>query len=161
MQQTVSDYINLNDRLIELNCSIDKHLCFLPENIEDAKSTSEFIYTDNTLTVKKLFNTNNLPSATLDNDPSNYRQRRSIDWYAPTIFIGFSLLSENSTLVSVALNVLSNYISDFFKGSFGSKKVKLDIIVEVTPKKTYKRISYEGNPEGLKNLEEIIKSLKK
>jgi len=133
----------------------------LPENLEEAESKSEFVYTDNALTVKKLFRKNNIQSDTLEKENLHFRQRRSIDWYAPTIYIGFSLLTENSTLVSIALNVLSNYITDFFKGTFGEKKVKLDIVVEVTPKTTYKRISYEGNAEGLKNLDKIIKSLKK
>lgn len=161
MHHTINDYINLNDKVNELDCFLTNDICFLPENLEETKSKSEFIYTDNTLTVKKLFNKNNLLSDTLEKENLNLRQRRSIDWYAPTIYIGFSLLTQNPTLVSIALNVLSNYITDFFKGTFGEKKVKLDVVVEVTPKKTYKRISYEGNADGLKNLDKIIKSLKK
>lgn len=70
------------------------------------------------------------------------------------------MLSENSTLLSVGINVLSNYVTDYFKGTFGSQNVKLEIIVETKPKKVYKSINYEGNLDGLKDLPKIIKSLK-
>lgn len=160
MEQIIEKYINLNDRLTELECITTNSICFLPENIVDAKSVSEFIYIDSTQTVKKLFKKNNISVETLDSNPTRFRQKRSSDWFAPTLFIGFSLLSDNSTMVSLALNVISNYLTDFFKGNFGEKKVKMEIIIETFPKKTYKRLIYEGNTEGLKNLEVIIKSLK-
>ena len=160
MTENIEEYINLTHRFKELKCPEPGSYCFLPENIADAKSIKEFIYTDNTQTIRKLFKLNNLPEDRLESTAASYRQRRSIDWYSPALFIGFTLWSQNSDLISVGLNVLSDYITDFFKGSFGKKNVKIDIIVETTPKKTYKKISYEGSAEGLKNLPEIINSLK-
>ena len=54
---------------------------------------------------------------------------------------------------SIALNIISNYLTDWFKGAFGNNKVKLDIVIEATG---CKRIHYEGNVEGLKQIEGII-----
>lgn len=68
------------------------------------------------------------------------------------------MLSENSTVVSIALNVLSNYLTDFFKGSFSEKKVKIEIYVEERKDVKFKKITYEGGVEGIKELENIIKA---
>ena len=159
MENIVEDYINLNDRIEELDCLTPTSICFLPENIESAKSRSDFIYTDNTLTVKKLFRKNNLNSETLS-EATLFGKKKSADWIAPTLFIGYSFLSENQVMISLALNVISNYLTDFFKGSFGEKKVKLEIVVETTAMKTYKKITYEGNPDGIRELGDLIKTLK-
>lgn len=65
----------------------------------------------------------------------------------------------NQEVVSVALNVLSNYITDFFKGVTGTKIVKLDIIVEKNGDTTCKKISYEGDAEGIKSLVDVVRKL--
>lgn len=161
MEHKITEFINIRERIESLNNNFNSDFCILPENIESATSVDEFIFTDNATTVKKVFHNNNVSIDILQNSNSAFRQRCSIDWYAPMIFIGYSLLSENSNLITVGLNVLSNYITDFFKGSFGRKNVKIEIVVESSPKKEYKCISYEGSPEGLKDLEKVIKALKK
>ena len=139
MQPTLSNFINLDKKFLELQINNNNAICILPENIEDVQSLSEFVYTENAVTLRKLFKKNNVAIEMLDNTEV-FRQRRSVDWYAPTLFISFSLLTENSTLISVALNILSNYVTNFFKGTFGKKNVKFDIVVETSPKKTYKKI---------------------
>lgn len=156
---TVEDSINLYEKLQRLKLEFSSNFCILPENIEEAEKQEDFIFTDTSIIVKKIFQNNNIPIEIIRGSNTKYRQRKSIDWHAPTIFIGYALLSENSMVASIGLNVLSNYVSDFFKGTFGEKKVKLEIIVETGRQKTYKRIKYEGNVEGLKDLNQIIKSL--
>jgi len=161
MEHKVTDFINLRERFENIDNNFHSEFCIVPENIESAKSVDEFIFADNAITIRKVFQKNNVSIDMLQNDNTAFRQRCSIDWYAPMIFIGYSLLSDNSNLVSVGLSVLSNYITDFFKGSFGRKNVKIEIVVESTPKKEFKCISYEGSPEGLKELEMVIKAIKK
>ena len=159
MENVTEDYINLSCRFSELQCAEPLSFCFLPENIDTANSIDEFIYTDNVLTLRKVFKLNNLPEDRLENNYSKTRQRRSIDWYAPTLFIGYSLWTQNPDMVSIGLNVISNYVTDFFKGTFGERKIKLDIVIEKTPKKTYKKLTYEGDVEGLKNIGDLLKNI--
>jgi hypothetical protein len=159
MNPVIEDYINLEQRLAELDCQYPASFCFLPENIQDAASAADFVFPDTVVTAKKLFRQHNIPEDVLCQNDLAYRKRHSIDWYAPAIFISYTILSDNSALVSIGFNVLSNYITDYFKGTFGSKTVKIEIVVETSPKRKYKKIQYEGTEEGLKNLPEIIKSL--
>lgn len=42
----------------------------------------------------------------------------------------------------------------------GERKIKIDIVVEQDGEKKSKRISYEGNMEGLATLAQVIKELK-
>jgi len=54
--------------------------------------------------------------------------------------------------VTIALNVISSYLTEWFKGiPKNNRKVKLSIVLE-TKKKEYKKIEYEGPPDGLKQL---------
>jgi hypothetical protein len=73
--------------------------------------------------------------------------------------VSASLLSQNPHVISVALGVVSNYLTDWFKGIPGSKKVRLDVVVEQTEGQTYKRIHYEGDPEGLNELARIVREV--
>lgn len=54
---------------------------------------------------------------------------------------------------------LSNYLIDFFKGVSGRKVVKVDFVVEVSGEGTYKRLSYEGDVEGIKDLFNTIQAV--
>jgi len=151
---------NLIDKLKELEIDIPESLTFLPENILEVNNQSEFIFADSTTDFKKSYRLNELQSTELNSDSSIYRSRKSADFYGPAIFISLSMLSENQHLIEIAINVASEYCKDIFKGTLGKKKVKLDIYVETHKKKTVKKISYEGDSEGIKDLTDIIKSLK-
>ena len=151
---------NLLEKLSELEIDIPESLTFLPENISEVSNKSDFIFADSTTDFKKVFRLNNIEAAQLNSDSSIYRNRKSADYYGPTIFISLSMLSENQHLIAIAINVASEYCKDFFKGTLGKKKVKLDIYVETHKKKTVKKISYEGDSEGIKDLANVIKLLK-
>jgi hypothetical protein len=151
---------NLINKLKELEIDIPESLTFLPENITEVNKKSDFIFADSTTDFKKVFRLNEIQTTELISDSSIYRTRKSADFYGPAIFISLSMLSENQHLIAIAINVASEYCKDFFKGTIGKKKVKLDIYVETHKKKTVKKISYEGDSEGIKDFTEIIKSLK-
>jgi len=69
------------------------------------------------------------------------------------------LLSQNPHLMTIALNVISNYLTEWFRGiPRDGRKVKLRIITE-TKSGLYKEIEYEGPPDGLKDLPEVIREV--
>jgi hypothetical protein len=160
MTQKISDYINLNQRLDDLDVKIESEFCILPENIASAKSKNDFVFTETALDIKKFLKLNNVEIELLPGNGLKLRQRKSIDFFLPIIFIGYSILTQNESLIATGLEILSKHIINQFKGTFGEKKVKLDIVIETKPKKEYKTINYEGSVEGLKEIPEIIKSLK-
>jgi hypothetical protein len=150
--------IEINEKLTELNLALPSGLTFFPENFEAAKTSDDFVFTESIIDITKVFKSKSIEINQLGGDANKLRSRKNADWYAPAIFFSLHLITENPTIVSISLNVLSNYITDFFKGSFGEKKVKLDIYVEKKGKKKIKKISYNGSIEGLKELEKIINS---
>lgn len=162
MTTTISDFINVHDRLQELNCNEVNGISFLPFNLESAESRSDLVHENSVKTLRTLFRINKIPEDRIEQEGEKlgYRQLNNFEWLAPTIFLASSILSENPHLVSVALGVISNYAADFFKGLPNTKKVKLDIIVETDKNKTYKKINYEGDAEGLKRLADVVNNLK-
>lgn len=152
--------INLQAKLKELNLKLSSILTFFPENIEEVKQKENFVFTDSMLDLNKIFRQENLDIAVLGTDTELYRTRKDADIYLPAIFFSLSLVTENPSIVSISLNVLSNYIYDLCKGSFDKKTAKVDFYIETEEEGKVKRISYSGDSEGLKDLPEIIKAMK-
>jgi hypothetical protein len=158
MNTTIEEF-DISETLKKLNLELPIGLAFIPENIEKVGAVSDFIFPEPLTQINKVFRINNIDVAILGDNASNLRSRKSADLYLPSIYIGISLLTQNSAVVSVALSVLANYVTDFFKGSFSSKTVSLDIYVETKGNKKVKKINYKGSADGLKNLEDLIKKL--
>lgn len=158
----VLEYIDVKERCLDLGCNIPTRLAFLPLNFDTAGSKDELVYEDSVLTIRKLWRKANIDETKIEKEGENfpYEQRKSLELVLPTVFVSLSLLNQDPALVSVALNIISNYATDFFKGISGERKIKFDLIVEQNKKKKSKHILYEGDLKGLDKLTEIIKELK-
>ena len=156
-----SGYINVSQRITELGCRYPRGLAFLPANFESASSIAEFRQHSEAATLKKLFRSAGLPHDEIVEQAQRppYIQNNSFEWVAPTIFVSSALLSSDPNLVAVALSVIANYATDFFKGISGDKSVKLKLVVEKTKTKTCTRISYEGDIDGLSTLSDVVRSI--
>jgi hypothetical protein len=158
MAATITDFLDVSERAIALGFRPPVGLAILPEYFESASQIADLRHRSEAATVKVLFRTNGLSldeflpaSSTIP-----YIQNNNFDWICPTIFVSSALLSENPMAISVALSVLANYATDFFKGISGRKNIKLNIVVERRGKKSYKKIKYEGDVAGLAELSRII-----
>lgn len=159
MNTSISDFVSVRERLLTLGYRSPTGLAILPLNLEHAASASDIRLQSESATVKTLFRQAGIPLDELF-EPSNrppYVQNNDAHWIAPAIFVAAGVFSENPNAVSVALGVLSNYLTDFFKGRTGEPTIKATIIVETTKTKTCKRIEYEGNVEGLKALADVVR----
>jgi len=153
--------LDISKRIDELGLTLPDNLTFFPENFDTANVKDDFVFTDSMLDLSKIFRQDNgISVPALGQDTELYRTRKSADIYLPAIFFGLSQISENSTIVSVSLNVLSNYIYDLCKGTSGKKTAHVDLYVETKEKGKVKKIIYTGSVEGLKELEKIIKAMK-
>ncbi len=115
---------------------------------------SKVAYYESTDLVQKLLKINGLSSdlAVGEHGDVVFLENRSIDWFAPTLFFSASLIIGNPNIVSVALNVLSNYIYDAFKHSSSDPQVSLSVVIEKSGKK---KIDYAGPVSGLSEIVKI------
>lgn len=160
MNYQIEHYQEVENKLKQLNFGSNNTLFFIPENITENVDSSSYIYSETTTDIKKSFKSENVLVEYLTKDKPLLRTRKSADWFGPTLFITYSLLSENSTLIGISLNLISSYLYDHFKGTVEAKKIKFEIIIE-NKKDGYKKINYDGSIEGIKELENVIKELKK
>lgn len=163
MTTNVTDFVNVSKKVADLACRYPDRMALLPINFESASSIGEFLQASEAATIKKLLVADGLP---LDDivSPSQripYIKNKSHEWVAPILFVSASLYSQNPALVSVALSVLANYATEFFRGISSLHEVKLDVVVERKRNETYKRISYQGPVAGLRDLPEVIREVAK
>ncbi|QYJ91142.1 hypothetical protein [Shewanella halotolerans] len=160
MTTTISEYIDVRQRINDLGCLNPTGLALLPSNFEAASDISTFRQVSESATVKTLLRTSNVPLDELFSKEQRfpYIQNNAFEWVAPTLFVSVGLLSQNSSYLSLALSVIANYATDFFKGMSGENEVKMDIVVERTKSKVCKKVTYKGPPEGLKDLPEVIRA---
>ncbi|MEO4046959.1 hypothetical protein AAFN46_07680 [Pseudomonas sp. CAU 1711] len=160
MTTTISEYIDVRQRISDLGCLSPTGLALLPSNFETASDISTFRQVSESATVRTLLRTSNVPLDELlskEQRPS-YIQNNAFEWVAPTLFVSAGVLSQNASYLSVALSVIANYATDFFKGMSGENQVQMDIVVERTKSKVCKKVTYKGPPEGLKDLPEVIRT---
>jgi len=160
MSITVSDYIDVEAKMGELGCSLpESGLTLLPLNLDSAASIAELRHASETSTVRKLLLQERLPLCDLverDQRPP-YIKNKTADLVLPTLYLSAAFLSQNSPLVSVALNVISSYVYDQFRALKPVRTVKFEVVLENKKSGKYSRIAYEGTEEGLKLLPDSIR----
>jgi hypothetical protein len=157
----IQEFVNVEEKAQSLGCNIPSGLALLPRNFEEAQFKEDLLHESSAPTVRVLLRNNGITETPLELEGERFPQiseKAFVEWIGPTIFVGFMLLSQNPHIVSIALGVISNYLTDFFKGMPSVGKAKLDIVVE-TRKKTYKKIHYEGPVSGLEKITEVVKEV--
>lgn len=156
----VEDYPDVKKKAKDLDCNIPDSIAILPRNFESAKSKEELFHEDTTATIRVIWRQNDIVETPLEKEGEDipFLVEEAFGWIGPLIFFASTFIVQNPYLIDVSLGVISNYLTDWFKGITDiEKKVKLDIVVE-TKSGSYKKIQFEGPPEGLKELPEIIRS---
>ena len=87
-------------------------------------------------------------------------EQRSGDWFAPILFVSSVAMTQNPELIAIALSVIANYVTDFFKGK-DSPTIRLKVIHKETKTSKVTEIYYEGKLEGLSNLKDSIELIAK
>jgi hypothetical protein len=157
----VSNFLDVKKKAQELGCNIPTSIAILPRNFDSVKSKDELIHEDTAPTVRVLWRQNNIVETPLEYPGEKFPQaaEEALEWTGPIIFIPTLLISQNPYLITIAINVISNYLTDWFKGILPlERKVKLRVVIE-TSQGNYKEIEYEGTEDGLRNLPKIIKEV--
>jgi hypothetical protein len=134
-------------------------LIIIPNNLSN--KNKKFVYSNTTTSVFKELKANDINVTLFDIDPEQIylEEKRSIDWIVPTFFVSTSLLSQQPLLISLAINVISNYIYDTLKGEKAKINTKMSIVIKDEEKGLLKKVDYDGPVEGLPELAAIIKEL--
>ena len=121
---------------------------------------TDYVYPTSLVSVVKLLKQKNIPVDTLHpiDATTLLQDNRAIDWISPTVVISSLLLTQQPDLVSIALNIISNYVTDIFKGINADPKVKLNILQVAENGKT-QRVEYAGPVSGLSEVIEVVKAL--
>lgn len=159
MATEIVDYVRVSDRASQLGCLVPTGIAILPENFERVATRGELLFGSEAATIRKLFQNNNFTVDPLlpigERVPAIHNKH--FEW-APLIFISAALISENPNAVSVALGIVSNYATDFFKG-MSTKEVRLSIVVEKKKNSNCKKLTYEGDIEGIRLLADSIREM--
>lgn len=135
-------------------------LLLLPMSIEHTLQGQEYVvYASSTTSVLKLLKSNSIPVRLAISETKRiaYQENRSSDWFAPTILISSALLSQNPELVSLAINIISSYVYDIFKGKAADPSTRCTFAY--VGKAKGKMVHYEGPVSGLSKIPQIIKEL--
>lgn len=161
MPTTVTDYSDFQERLSERGFLVPTQLALLPSNLETAKQSDELFFASSAATIRKLLKQSGIVETPIESPTKKLPELQQNDFslVLPALFVGYSLWSQNPALLNVALSVVGNYATDFFKGIAGQRKVRLDIVIERSRGKEFKRIRFEGSPDELKDLPKVIREL--
>jgi len=159
MSLEIGDYPSVPERLRALGIDYSTELLFLPRYFEGVDSSKMF-HESTASTIRKLLAKEGIQSALVQ--PSGHAlgtaKENNLAFLGPTIFVTALLYSQNPSAVVVALNVISNYATEFFLGRFGNKSARLDVVVE-KPSGECKKLSYYGPLEGIKELSKSVERI--
>lgn len=163
MSVEVSDFINVRQRLNELGAEYPTDgITLLPLNISTAESITDLKQASEAATIRKLLRQAAIPVKDILSKEKRppYVKNKSNDWVSPILFVSATVWNNNPEVVSVALNIVSSYIYDTFKGVIGSRTAKISVVVE-DPNGNSTRIDYEGPSEAVKDLAKLVREAKK
>ena len=86
MDYKIEPYDQLLVYLESLGCRMPDGIAFLPENLNDSKSPSDFIFLDSTSELKKILRQGNCQYVDLSEAPPRYRVQKNDEWICPMIF---------------------------------------------------------------------------
>lgn len=132
----------------------------LPHNWS-VENEVDHIYSENTVTISKLFKINNIPVSIYGfKEDSKITNNRNIEWVSPIIFLSAALISNNPEISSLAISILANYLTDLFRGNNNSPNVKISLYFE-NSKGEIKEASYSGPTSGLHKFKQSIEEFSK
>ncbi len=163
MSTTVSDYVNVHERLEKLRLSnpAPNDLVILPRGFETADSAADLAQESDASTLRKLFNEAGVATHQVKHQEQHFPAavRQSAEWIAPTLFVGPLLLSQNPYAIQIALGVMESYIADYLRGLWPGKEIELSFVIEASKSKKCKKLTYRGPVSGIKEIAQHLRDL--
>jgi hypothetical protein len=158
MGVTVEDYVDVAARFAAFGMQTPTKLALLPFNFASVENPGGLRQRAETSDIRTLFRNTSVPFEDIEGITSKLPivQNNSIQWVAPIIFVSLSAWSQNASLLSVALSVIANYLTELFKGK-PSAEVQLEVVIEKNKAGHFAKVSYSGPVDGLNAVAKIAK----
>jgi hypothetical protein len=129
---TYGEFPSVADRCDVLGVRRPTGLTMLPRNFATADAGDELLAEASDAAVRTLWRQADVEEDRLDSPGAPFPRisEHHADWIGPTVLLSSALLSESPALVSVALGVIANYVTDLFKGVPGRHAARLQVVVE-------------------------------
>jgi hypothetical protein len=164
----ISDSVDVRKKAQELGCNIPSQIALLPRNFDIALSKEEFLYESMTPMVRDLLRKNSIPETPLvEPEKEKFIVEKELVWVVPPILFLATVLSQNPYLVTVVLNIISNYLTELFREiPIKLKKEERGIKVrftayEETKSGSYKKLEIEGEIKSEDQLDKLKDYAKK
>ncbi len=161
---SITNYANVAGKMDDLGCVYPSSgITLLPINFDVANSISDLRHASLTSTTRKMLLQDGLPLSDIleRGQRPPYVKNKSSTLVFPILFLSASFLSENPTLVTVAVNIFSNYVYEALRFIRPKPTASLKIVVEKKKGEEYKCISYDGSDDGVKALIDVIREVVK
>jgi len=160
MTTTTSKCANIRERAAELGFEPIGDISLLPRDFETVETAAALVANAETATLRKLLVESGIEvhqPQTADGADGVYVEK-SANWIAPLIFIAARTLLEAPNTVSLLLAVVERFVARVTRG-LHNPTVKLSFALEIEEGKKYQRLTYEGTPKAIKDVEELIRGL--
>lgn len=157
MGTTFQDFANVGARARELGCQQPVGLSLLPRNFAEAESRDQLTHDATGLSIRAALRAAAVTESRLEPEGERWpaAQEDAFEWVGPTLFVAFSWISQSPEALSVALGVVSNYVTELFRGTPSAKQnANLKLVVERADG-TGVEITYEGPPAGIEDLADL------
>jgi hypothetical protein len=165
MNVTVSGYPDVRERALQLGCNSPTGIAIIPKNFTTAATKQALVHQQSTPIIRALWQQAGIVETRIEKSGDIFPtvQEKTLEWIGPIIFFSAAIISQNQDLISISLGILSNYLTDLFKGMQRNKGIILDIVVEKTKGKQYKHIHFEGSLSELQQakLDELVSGIQK
>lgn len=175
MNIQVTDYVDVHAKAASLGCNIPSGVTILPHNFQAATTKDELLYETLDLDLRHALRSNGIHGTSLEESEDTsvqvtLRESFSAEWIPPIIFVSALALHNNPELLTILLNIGSDFFYDKLKTMFSreptlSDHVEIDFIVQTAgDHPTYKRLRYKGiwsnnKLAGAKELHDIIRKM--
>lgn len=158
---TVDDFVEVEERASSLGLNTPSGLCFLPRNFAEAETANELLHDGNVTTLRVLFRQAGIEESRLEPDgiriPS--LEQKCAELVLPALFVAQLVYSSNPEAVSLALSVISNYVTEWFRASPGDSRVRFSVVLKDKRTGQTKRVRYSGDAEGIKAMAKLVDKL--
>jgi len=160
MSVEIQNYPSVHEIALKLGVNPPAGLAFLPRNYELAGDAEELLHDGAVSTIRKLFRLREIPEDRLEGEGQKLLQveEKNSTLVLPTLFVGAMIISQDPNLLTIALSVIANYATDFFKTE-DNGIVRFNLVQEKRPGGECIRIKYEGSSTGLSKVEAIVREV--